>query len=163
MSGPGIAIVELLLWGAVATAVLSGIQFGAQSVGFSRLSLPFLIGTCFSGNRRTAVAIGFIVYILGGWLFACLYFLLLASIGHGNWWLGAALGTVHGCILLAIFMPILPYLHPRMASPYDGPVATTRLHPPGFLALHYGYATPLVTLLSHACYGAILGAGLTVA
>jgi hypothetical protein len=32
------------------------------------------------------------------------------------------------------------------------------LEPPGFMALHYGIQTPLSILLSHAAFGAILGA-----
>ena len=32
------------------------------------------------------------------------------------------------------------------------------LEPPGFLALHYGYQTPLTVLVSHVVYGMILGA-----
>lgn len=158
MTEAGTVIVELLLWGGVATAVLCGIQFGAQSVGFSRLSLPFLIGTCFTADRRGALTIGFILYAIGGWLFAFLYFLLFASLQASGWWTGALIGAVHGGILLAVLMPLLPYMHPRMASPHDGPVSTNRLHPPGFLALHYGYATPLITIVAQACYGAILGA-----
>lgn len=157
MTEAGIAVIHVLLWGAVATAVLSGIQFGAQTLGISRLSLPFLIGTCFTGERSPATAIGLVLYALGGWLFAFLYFLIFAALGRGGWWLGTALGFLHGVVLLAVAMPVLPYIHPRMATPHDGPVASTRLHPPGFLALHYGYPTPIVTLVAHGCYGAILG------
>jgi hypothetical protein len=160
MTTLGIAFIDLLLWGAIATALLSAILFGAQSIGFSRLSLPFLIGTCFTAERRSAIALGLVLYSLGGWLFALLYLLIFASIQQGGWLLGALIGAIQGLILLAVFMPILPYLHPRMTSPHDGPGATTRLHPPGFLALHYGYATPIVTLVAHACFGAILGATL---
>lgn len=32
------------------------------------------------------------------------------------------------------------------------------LEPPGFLALHYGYQTPMVTMLAHLSYGIVLGA-----
>jgi hypothetical protein len=45
-----------------------------------------------------------------------------------------------------------------MATEYEGPSRRQRLQPPGFLALHYGYRTPLSTILGHAAYGAILGA-----
>jgi hypothetical protein len=31
------------------------------------------------------------------------------------------------------------------------------LEPPGFMALNYGYATPVTTLAAHALYGAVLG------
>jgi hypothetical protein len=45
-----------------------------------------------------------------------------------------------------------------MASEYEGPIHGRRLQPPGFLALNYGYRTPLTTIAAHALYGAILGA-----
>jgi hypothetical protein len=45
-----------------------------------------------------------------------------------------------------------------MASEQHGPEAQNMLEPPGFLALHYGVQTPLAILLSHAVFGAILGA-----
>jgi hypothetical protein len=157
MTDAGLVVLGVILWGGIATAVMSAIQFSAQSVGFSRLSLPFLIGTMFVEERRAATAIGLVFYGLGGWLFALLYFLIFSSVGRTGWWFGLAIGAVHGLVLLAVVMPILPYVHPRMATMHDGPAASTRLHPPGFLALHYGYPTPIITLLAHGCYGAILG------
>jgi hypothetical protein len=65
-------------------------------------------------------------------------------------------------ILLVLLLPMLPHLHPRMATEYQGPGGGRTLQPPGFLALHYGYRTPLTTLLAHAVYGAILGSQLAV-
>jgi hypothetical protein len=63
-------------------------------------------------------------------------------------------------VLLVALLPLLPYMHPRMASEYDGPSYRRRLQPPGFLALNYGYRTPLATLVAQTIYGAILGATL---
>ncbi len=60
--------------------------------------------------------------------------------------------------ILAVAMPLLPALHPRMASEQQGPTPTMQLEPPGFLALHYGRRTPLTVLLAHIAYGALLGA-----
>jgi len=45
-----------------------------------------------------------------------------------------------------------------MASEQHGPEAQNKLEPPGFLALHYGVQTPLAIAISHAIFGAILGA-----
>ncbi|HST02258.1 MAG TPA: hypothetical protein VLJ84_11430 [Usitatibacter sp.] len=155
-------IVTILIWGFVATAALSGVMFGAQRLGYSRLSLPFLIGTMFTGDRASANAAGLLVYLLGGWLFAFMYYFIFASFGRTGWHLGAILGAVHGFVLLVMFLPLLPHYHPRMASEYDGPGHSRRLQLPGFLALHYGYRTPLTTILAHAVYGAILGSQLAV-
>mgnify|MGYP001367797883 CR=1 FL=1 len=45
----------------------------------------------------------------------------------------------------------------RMATDARGPEPTRELEPPGFMALNYGRRTPLVTLLAHVIFGAILG------
>jgi Na+(H+)/acetate symporter ActP len=148
---------DLLLWGLLATVAMATILQGAQGLGLSRLSLPFLVGTFFTGDRRRAVVLGYALYTVGGWLFAFLYFLLFASLGLHTWWFGALVGALHGLFLLVGALPLLPYAHPRMASEYDGPTALRQLEPPGFLGLNYGSRTPLTTLLGQAVYGAILG------
>jgi hypothetical protein len=162
MTQTGNEIIIILIWGFAATAALSGVMFAAQRLGYSRLSIPFLIGTMFSGERSSANAAGILVYLLGGWLFSFVYYFVFASIGRTGWWLGALLGAAHGFVLLVMALPLLPHLHPRMASEYEGPGGRRTLQPPGFLALNYGYRTPLTTILAHAVYGAILGAQLTV-
>jgi hypothetical protein len=148
---------NLLLWGLVATVAMTTIMAASQGLGLSRLSLPFLVGTLFTSNRDRAMVAGYIVYVVGGWLFALLYFLFFASIGRATWWLGAALGFLHGLFLLVGALPLLPHVHPRMASEHDGPRQAYQLQPPGFLGLNYGYRTPLTTLLAQVVYGATLG------
>lgn len=149
---------QLLLWGLIATVAMTTILQGSQGLGLSRLSLPFLVGTFFTHNRNRATVIGFIVYALGGWGFAMLYFLLFAGVGVATWWLGALLGFLHGLFLLVGALPLLPYAHPRMASEHDGPrTAGYILEPPGFFALNYGRRTPITTLLAQVVYGATLG------
>jgi hypothetical protein len=54
-------------------------------------------------------------------------------------------------------LPMLPYIHPRMASEYDGASTTRQLEPPGFMGLNYGPRTPLTTLAGQALYGTVLG------
>jgi len=78
-------------------------------------------------------------------------------VGHATWWMGAAFGTLHGLVVLIALLPLLPGLHPRMASERRGPEPTRALEPPGFLGLNYGRRTPLVTVFAHIVYGAILG------
>jgi hypothetical protein len=115
------------------------------------------VGTFFTGDRRRAVALGYVLYTIGGWLFAFLYFLLFASIGLHTWWLGTLVGVLHGLILLVGALPLLPSVHPRTASEYDGPTALRQLEPPGSLGLNCGVRTPLATLLGQAVYGGTLG------
>jgi hypothetical protein len=66
------------------------------------------------------------------------------------------------CIRCLAILPLLPGLHPRMATERDGPTPTRQLQPPGFMGLHYGRQTPTVELIAHIAYGIILGVFYTV-
>lgn len=154
-------VLHILLWGFIATAVLTTILEGSQGVGLSRLSLPFLLGMACTSRRDLAMVLGVVLYACGGWIFAVLYYLLFLEIGRAGVWIGGLVGALHGAVLLVVMLPVLPFVHPRMASEYDGPADQPRLQPPGFLGLHYGYRTPLTTLVGHIAYGAILGGGLS--
>lgn len=149
---------SILLWGFVATIVLSTVLSASQNLGFTRMSLPFLLGTMLTPNRDRAMLYGLLVHIVNGWLFAVLYALAFESWGTANVWFGALTGFVHASFVLTVGMPIIPALHPRMVSEYFGPTPNRQLQPPGFLALNYGRRTPLVTVAAHLLYGAILGA-----
>jgi hypothetical protein len=146
------------LWGFVATVVLTGLMSASQGLGLSRMNIPFMVGTMFTADRDVAKLVGFGVHTCFGWLFAALYAAAFRSWGRATWWLGAAVGLVHGLFVLLTIMPILPGLHPRMASEQRGPEPTRELEPPGFLALNYGHRTPLSVLVAHVAYGVILGA-----
>lgn len=146
------------LWGLLATVAMTAVLRASQGFGWSRLSLPLLVGTFVSGQRDRAVVWGYLLYVIGGWLFAFLYFMLFDSIGIHTWWFGAFAGLIHGLFLLVCVLPLLPFIHPRMASEYHGVTAERQLEPPGFLAVNYGYGTPLTTLAAQTVYGAMLGA-----
>ena len=152
-------VAAVLLWGFVATVLMTTILLGSQGLGLSRLSLPFLFGTVVTGRLRPAYLAGYALYALGGWAFAFLYAALFAALKHQSWWLGSVFGLLHGTFLLTALMHV-PYIHPRMASEYDQSRSDRMLEPPGFLGLHYGRQTPTITLLGHVVYGTILGAGL---
>jgi hypothetical protein len=149
---------SLVLWGLVATAAMASILQLSQGLGLSRMSLTFLLGSALSRDRSVATILGFVLYIIGGWIFAFLYFLFFASIGIYTWWLGSILGLIHGLFLLVCVIPLLPFIHPRMASEHHGVTNLRQLEPPGFLAVNYGYQTPFTTLAAQAVYGGVLGA-----
>ena len=146
-----------LLWGFVSTVVLSAILGGSQGLGMTRMNFPYLLGTIFTPNRDRAKLIGVLVHFANGWLFSLLYVAAFHSWGAATWWLGAATGLVHASFVLAVGMPVLPGMHPRMASEQYGPTVVRQLEPPGFLALHYGIRTPVSVLLAHVTFGSILG------
>ena len=70
-----------VLWGLVATVAMTAVLQASQGFGWSRLSLPLLVGTFLTGQRDHAVVGGYVLYVIGGWLFAFLYFLLFDTIG----------------------------------------------------------------------------------
>lgn len=157
------SVLDVLLWGFVATLVLTVSMAGAVGLGWSRMSLPFVLGTMFTADRTRAPLVGTLVHLVNGWAQAGVYALLFESLGRATWWIGAALGVLHGLVMLLVVLPALPGLHPRMADEYQGPEPTRNLEPPGFLALNYGRRTPLLTLAAHLAYGAILGGFYTLA
>jgi hypothetical protein len=146
-----------LLWGFVATVVLTTLMAGSQGLGLTRMSLPYLLGTMFTPDRDRARLVGVLVHLVNGWLFSLLYVAAFHSWGVASVARGALVGVVHAAFVLVVGMPALPSLHPRMANEQYGPTVVRQLEPPGFLALHYGVRTPLSVLLSHAVFGAILG------
>jgi hypothetical protein len=149
---------SVLLWGFVATVVQSITMASSQRLGYTRMSIPFLLGTMVTAQRDRAMLLGLLLHMMNGWIFAIVYVLAFESWQWATWWLGAGIGLVHVLFVLTIGMPIIPAVHPRMVSEYFGPTPNRQLQPPGFLALNYGRRTPMVALLSHLLYGAILGA-----
>ena len=148
---------DVVLWGFIATMLMTTVLLGSQGLGFSRLSLPFLLGSAFTTRLRLAYLYGYVLYAVGGWGFAFVYASLFASLRHQSWWLGALFGFVQGIFLLTALLHV-PYVHPHMTSEYDHPRSTRAIEPPGFLGLHYGRQTPLITLAGHLVFGTVLGA-----
>lgn len=153
-----IHIDSILIWGFVATVVLTTMMNVSQWVGYSRMSLPFMLGTVFTGNRDHAQFIGFGCHFVLGWVLTCFYALAFENLRRSGWWLGAVFGLGHGLFILASIMPLIEHVHPRMASEHYGPSPTRMLEPPGFMGLNYGRRTPLTAIAAHVTFGMILGA-----
>jgi hypothetical protein len=153
------SILLVLIWGFIATLVMTSVLFISQNVGWSRLNMPVLLGSFFSPHRREANVLGYLMYMLGGELFAFVYYLIFSVIGGSSGWIGGLAGMIHGILLLALALPMLPYIHPRVASLYEAPDSDKTLEPPGFLGLHYGYLTPLTVMVAQTAYGVLLGIG----
>src|SRR5213080_3035975 len=144
-------------FGFVATVILTGIMVAGQLLGFSRMDLPYILGTIFVEDVDRARVLGFLIHLANGQAFALLYAGAFALIGRASWWLGALFGLAHGLAALTVIVPLLPGVHPRMASERAGPELRTVLEPPGPLGLNYGRETPLFTLVAHVAYGVVLG------
>jgi hypothetical protein len=145
------------LFGLVATTALTAIMIAAQLAGRSRLDLPLVLGTIVTGDPDRARVAGFFIHLLVGQVFALGYTATFALLHRATWWLGALLGLLHVAVALMVLLPLLPGVHPRMASHRAGPASTAVLEPPGLLALNYGVQTPAVAIAAHLVYGTVLG------
>jgi hypothetical protein len=147
-----------LVGGFVGTLVLTTGMRAATALRWTRIDLPFLLGTAFSSDRSRAGAVGYALHFGFGLLFAGGYYVVFAATDEASWWLGALLGVLHALFAgTALVNLLLPLVHPRMGTSMSAAHVTPLLEPPGFLLLNYGYGTPLVMIVVHALYGAIIG------
>lgn len=140
-----------------ATVVLTAVLVASQLGGLTRMDIPMMLGTVFVEDPDRARVVGFLVHLLNGQGFALLYASAFGALGEASWWLGALFGAVHGFAALTLIVPLLPGIHPRMASNRSGPNEHNVLEPPGLFGLNYGRQTALVTLGAHVLYGLFLG------
>src|SRR5436190_22976962 len=150
------------LFGLVATTVLTAVMITAQLAGLTRLDLPLMLGAIVTEDPDRARVAGFFVHLGIGQGFAFGYAATFALLGRATWWGGALLGLLHVAVALTVLVPLLPGVHPRMASARAGPVTSAALEPPGLLGLNYGPQTPAVAVAAHLAYGLALGLLLTV-
>lgn len=152
----------VIAWGFCATAAMTVIESCGLWVGLTRMSIPLLLGTMLTAERDRANFVGTMVHLVLGLVFAFMYALIFEAAGFATWWLGAGLGVGHELFMAGVILPIVPAMHPRMASERHGPDPTRAIQPPGFFAFNYGRQTLLVGVLSHAVYGMLLGTLYTV-
>jgi hypothetical protein len=152
-----------VIWGAIVggflgTVVLTTILRGASELGWTRMDLPFLLGTAVTADRVHAKVIGYALHFVFGLLFALVYYAVFVVVDHSGVLVGGALGLVHALFAgTALVSILLPAVHPRMGTGLDAAGSAPLLEPPGFMLVHYGRQTPLVTTVSHLAYGAIVG------
>lgn len=152
-----------MIWGALVggllgTVVLTTMLRGASELGWTRMDLPFLLGTALTADRVRAKAAGYALHFVFGILFALAYYAVFVVIDHSGFALGALLGLVHGLFAgTALVGVLLPVVHPRMGTGFAAAGSAPLLEPPGFMLRNYGRQTPLATLVSHLAYGAIVG------
>jgi hypothetical protein len=147
-----------LAGGFVGTLVLTTALRTANELGLTRVDLPFLLGTAVTGDRARAKAVGYLLHLAAGEMFALIYYAIFTAIDTSGWLLGALLGLLHGIVsATALVNILLPAVHPRMGSTLSAANSTPLLEPPGFLLRNYGRGTPIATLVAHGAYGAIVG------
>jgi hypothetical protein len=147
-----------LVGGAVGTLVLTTMLRAASELGLTRMDIPFLLGTAVTEDRVRAKAAGYALHFVFGLLFALAYWVVFTVLDESGVILGAVLGLVHALFAgSALVNVLLPVVHPRMGTGFSAAGSSPLLEPPGFLMLNYGRQTPLVTVIAHVVYGAIVG------
>lgn len=145
------------VFGVIATSLLTGVMIAAQLAGWTRLDIPLMLGTIFVADPDRARVAGFFAHLGFGQLFAFGYAASFALLGWSSWWLGGLLGMAHVLVAGTVLIPLLPGVHPRMASERAGPAEGPVLEPPGLMALNYGRSSPMVAIAAHIAYGVLLG------
>ena len=154
----------MTVWSALAggfagTLVLTTAFAAANQLRLTRIDIAFLLGTAVSLDRTRARVIGYVLHFVAGFAFALGYYALFLALGFSAWWLGALFGLAHALFAgTALVNMLLPLVHPRMGTPMTASHEAPLLEPPGFMLLNYGYAAPIVTVVAHVAYGAIIGA-----
>ena len=146
-----------LLAGFVGTLLLTTLEAGAQQLHLTRMSLPYLLGAFFTTSRDRAKVLGFFTHLVNGQVFALVYVAVFHALGGASVLRGLVVGLLHSAIVLLVVVPLLPAIHPRMASVHQGPTELRQLEPPGPLALYYGASTPLMVVVAHLVFGAVIG------
>ena len=158
----------IVLWSlagaAVGTLVLStALRLGSE-LQLTRMDLPFLVGTMVTDDRERAKRIGWALHAAAGLGFGLVYAAIFAATGVSGWAFGAALGLLHGLVAgTAVVETLVPFANRRIGSTATAAAESPLLEPPGPLMLNYGRATPLVTAVAHVAYGALVGAGASLA
>ena len=146
-----------LFWGGLATLAQMVFEAATQALRLTRMSLPYMLGTMFTEGRSKAKIAGFGLHFMNGLLVTLVYVVTFHYWGEPTWWRGAIIGFAQAMFVLLVIMPLLPEIHPRMASERYGPAAMRQLEPPGSMALNYGPKTPIAIILSHMIFGCIIG------
>jgi hypothetical protein len=152
------------VWGALAggfagTIVLTTALAAGTQLRLTRMDIPFLLGTAFTTDRTRARLVGYAVHFLNGLLFALIYYAGFVVLGRAGWALGLLFGLAHAMFAgTTLVNVLLPAIHPRMGTPNSAADSSPLLEPPGFMLLNYGRSTPVLTIVGHLAYGAIVGA-----
>jgi hypothetical protein len=147
-----------LVGGFAGTLILTTTLAVASRLRLTRMDIPFLLGTAVTDDRSRARVAGYALHAVAGLVFALVYAAVFGALGRAGWALGMLFGLVHALFAgTTLVNVLLPAVHPRMGTPDSAASSSPLLEPPGFMLLNYGRATPVVTIVAHLAYGAIVG------
>src|SRR4051812_50136066 len=109
-----------LLWGFLATIVLTTISAGTEGIGLTRMNFPYILGTLFTPNRDRAKFYGFWMHVAVGLVFSLIYVWIFQSLGAAGWWGGIIIGGCYATFFLVGVLLLVSRLHPRWAREEPG-------------------------------------------
>ena len=77
-------IPDILLWGLLATGLLTTLLRASQALHLTRMDVPFLLGTMVTPDRDRAKVIGFVIHFINGWWMAFLYAAFFHAFGFAS-------------------------------------------------------------------------------
>ncbi len=142
---------------AVVAGLLSSLAAGlflvflAPALGLSKIDYPYLLGQVEYPEGKLSIFLGWLLFLLGGVLFALFYTSYMHDRLPGPGWLQ---GLIYGGIALFLFSSLIVFpligLHPLARA--------EKLAAPGFCAFGLsGWSAVLTNLLGHCLYGILLG------
>lgn len=165
-------LVAALIGGFIGTLVMTAMMMASKKAGMSDMPpMPLVMGSMMSGDRKKAMAIGGVIHliVMGTIVFGIAYGLLFTAFDNDAWWVGALIGAVHGIVVGAVFMPMMPSMHPRMSENLVGAgargasqtVATdanadVEVAAPGMMGSSWGGMTPVGLVMGHVVYGIVV-------
>lgn len=158
------SVLGALAGGMVGTLVLTSTLRLASALGWTRIDLPFLLGSVFTTSHSVAAPVGYAIQTVIGLGFSLVYYGIFAAVDLAGFGFGAALGLAHGLFTSTVLVnALLPAVHPRLGSGSSDASRAPLLGLPGFLLLHYGRRTPVLTVAAHVAYGCIVGGFVSIA
>lgn len=144
-----ISIIGIIIAGLVAAIVFSAFTAMARAIGMTTMSIEKTLGAMF-GEGTGAAAMGTVMHLVAGVVFALGYAIIFEIVGATNGWLlGGAIGLVHGLLVGALVMPMIGAVHPAIQA--------HKMTAPGFFAVNTGSMTPVGLVVAHIVFGTVLG------
>src|SRR4051812_50142675 len=109
-----------LLWGFLATIVLTTISAGTEGIGLTRMNFPYILGTLFTPNRDRAKFYGFWMHVAVGLVFSLIFVWIFQSLGAAGWGGGIIFWVCYPHFFFGGGFFLLPGFHPRVGGGQHG-------------------------------------------
>lgn len=139
----------IIVAGLAGAIVFSMVTAMARAMGMTKMSIEKMLGAMF-GEGATADALGWMMHLVSGIIFAFIYVVIFKALGITNGWLyGAIFGLIQGVMVGAIVLPMMSVVHPAIIQ--------GKIEAPGFFGHKMGPMTPMGIIIGHIIFGAVVG------